>query len=47
MVRVNSFDSTRANFSKYRKNSFLGVRRIIGAAFDRGIQPIAGHNWYK
>jgi cell wall-associated NlpC family hydrolase len=47
MVRVNSLDSTRANFSKYRKNSLLGVRRIIGAAFDNGIQPVAGHNWYK
>ncbi len=47
MITVNSLDSTRSNFSKYRRNSYLGARRIIGADFDKGIQPVAGHNWYK
>ncbi len=47
MVRVNSLDSTRANFSSYRKNSFLGVRRVIGAETGKGIQKVLENNWYK
>ena len=47
MVRINSLDSTRANFSRFRRDSFLGVRRIIGAEYGRGIQPVLDHAWYK
>jgi hypothetical protein len=47
MITVNSLDSTRADFSKYRRNSFLGARRIIGADYGKGIQPLTGHSWYK
>lgn len=47
MVRINSLDSTRANFSRFRRDSFLGVRRIIGAKYGRGIQPVLDHSWYK
>jgi gamma-D-glutamyl-L-lysine dipeptidyl-peptidase len=47
MVRINSLDSTRANFSRFRRDSFLGVRRVIGAGYGKGIQPVLGHNWYK
>jgi cell wall-associated NlpC family hydrolase len=47
MVRINSFDSTRANFSRFRRDSFLGVRRIIGAEYGKGIQPVLDHGWYK
>ena len=47
MVRINSLDSTRANFSRFRRDSFLGVRRIIGAEFRKGIRPILDHDWYK
>ena len=47
MVRINSLDSTRANFSRFRRDSFLGVRRIIGAPYGKGIQPVLEHSWYK
>ena len=46
MVRINSLDSTRANFSRFRRDSFLGVRRIIGAEFGKGIRPLLNHDWY-
>ena len=47
MVKVNSLDSTRINFSRFRRDSFLGVRRVIGARYGEGIQPVLDHNWYK
>jgi hypothetical protein len=47
MVRVNSLDSTRANFSRIRRDSFLGVRRIIGTGYGEGIRPVLDHNWYN
>ena len=47
MVRVNSLDSTRQNFSRHRRDSFLGIRRIIGAEPGKGIQLLSEHNWYK
>ncbi|MGM0667015.1 MAG: NlpC/P60 family protein [Bacteroidota bacterium] len=46
-VKVNSLDSTRSNFSKGRRDSFLGVRRIIGAEPGEGIQYISAHPWYN
>ena len=47
MVRINSLDSTRANFSRSRRDTFIGVRRIIGAPYGKGIQPVRDHGWYK
>ncbi len=47
MVKINSLDSTRANFSRLRRDSFIGVRRIIGAKYGPGIQPVLDHDWYK
>ena len=47
MVRINSLDSTRANFSRSRRDTFIGVRRIIGAPDGNGIQPVRDHSWYK
>jgi hypothetical protein len=47
MVKINSLDSTRANFSRFRRDSFLGVRRIIGAAPGGGIEPLSVNSWYK
>jgi cell wall-associated NlpC family hydrolase len=47
MVKINSLDSTRSNFSRYRKNSFLGVRRIIGVTPAEGMQLVSEHKWYK
>jgi len=46
MVKINSLDSARANFSRGRRDSFLGVRRISGAVPGEGIQLISRHNWY-
>ncbi|MEA1886713.1 MAG: C40 family peptidase [Bacteroidota bacterium] len=46
MVKVNSLDSTRNNFSRGRRNSFLGVRRIIGADQADGLQFVSSHPWY-
>lgn len=46
MVKVNSLDSTKGNYSSYRKNSFLSARRIIGADGTTGIVAIKDHNWY-
>ena len=46
MVKINSLDSARANFSKGRRDSFLGVRRIIGAVPGEGVQLVLEHNWY-
>ena len=47
MVKTNSLDSTRTNFSRYRKDTFIGVKRIIGAEYGKGIQPVTDHPWYK
>jgi hypothetical protein len=46
MVRINSLDSTRTNFSRSRRESFIGVRRIIGAEYGAGIKPALDHSWY-
>lgn len=47
MVKINSLDSTKANFSRFRRDSFIGVRRIAGADYGPGIQPVSNCNWYK
>ena len=47
MVRINSLDSTRANFSKYLKDTMMGVRRVIGMESGRGMEHIALHSWYQ
>jgi hypothetical protein len=47
MVKINSLDSTRSNFSRLRRDSFIGVRRIIGAKYGPGIQPVLEHGWYE
>lgn len=47
MVKINSLDSTRANFSRFRRDSFLGARRIIGARAGKGLEPLSGNSWYK
>ncbi|MDP4221831.1 MAG: C40 family peptidase [Bacteroidota bacterium] len=47
MVKINSLDSTRSNFSRFRRNSFLGVRRILGAPAGKGLIPVSEHTWYK
>jgi len=46
MVRINSLDSTRANFSSYLVQTMMGARRISGFASRRGLQPVNEHPWY-
>jgi SH3-like domain-containing protein len=45
-VIINSLDSADYNFSNYRLNSLLSVRRVIGVANDPGIVTIKKHEWY-
>lgn len=47
MITVNSLDPSRPDFSEYRRRSYLGARRIIGAGAQKGIQPVTEHSWYK
>ncbi len=46
MVKVNSLDSTRMNYSSYRKNTLLSARRIIGSVGTEGITAVKDHKWY-
>ena len=46
MVKINSLDSTRANFSRSRRDTYLGARRIIGAPAGKGAMPVSDHGWY-
>jgi hypothetical protein len=46
MVKINSLDSARKNFSRYRHDSFLGARRIIGQEPGPGLQTVSGNPWY-
>ena len=45
-VMVNSLDSTRSNYSSYRKNSFLSARRISGSIGIPGIVAVRHHELY-
>ena len=46
MVKINSLDSTRTNYSSYRRKTILGARRIIGSEPQKGIIPVNKHSWY-
>lgn len=45
-VIINSLDSTRSDYSSYRRKSLLLARRIIGVDNDPGIVPVMKHLWY-
>jgi cell wall-associated NlpC family hydrolase len=47
MIKVNSLDSTRVNYSSSLRESLLGARRIIGNQSGKGIELVAGHSWYN
>ncbi len=47
MVKINSLDSTKANFSRARRDTFIGARRIIGVGPGPGAEPVLQHGWYK
>ncbi|HSO77587.1 MAG TPA: C40 family peptidase [Bacteroidales bacterium] len=46
IIRVNSLDSTRTNYSEYLKSTLQGARRIIGEPSGKGIARVSEHNWY-
>jgi hypothetical protein len=47
MVRINSLDSTRTDYSSHLKETILGARRIIGTRSERGIEAVAVNTWYN
>ncbi|MCU0408944.1 MAG: C40 family peptidase [Bacteroidales bacterium] len=46
-VMENSFDSTRTDYSPYRKRTLLSARRIPGYDSNGGIINVRRHNWYN
>jgi SH3-like domain-containing protein len=47
MVRINSLDTSRPNYSSYLKETLMGARRIIGVPDVKGTQSIKSHLWYN
>jgi hypothetical protein len=45
-IERNSFNPDSKIYSVYRKNSFVGAKRIIGFEENTGIQTIKNHVWY-
>jgi len=46
LVRINSFDSTRTNYSQYLLEILQGARGIIGVAPGEGFVRVSEHPWY-
>jgi len=46
MVRINSLDRSRENFSNYLRSGLIGARRIIGVPVERGLERIKNNKWY-
>jgi len=46
MVRINSLDPSRANYSSYLKETLMGSRRVIGAGDEQGTRSVKNHGWY-
>ena len=47
MIKVNSLDPTRSNYSSSLMESLMGARRIIGTQSGKGIELVEGHSWYN
>jgi hypothetical protein len=47
MIRVNSLDSTRSNYSSYLIKTIMGARRLMGSESEKGIEYVALHKWYR
>lgn len=45
-VQINSFNPESLVFSRYRRQSFVSARRIIGAENSSGIVKVSEHLWY-
>lgn len=46
MVKVNSFDSTRTNYSAYLLEILQGARRVTAPTEGKGFERVANHSWY-
>ena len=46
MVKVNSFDSTRTNYSAYLLEILQGARRVTSFTEGKGLQRVSQHTWY-
>lgn len=46
MVIINSFDSTRTNYSASLLDILQGARRVTGFTEGKGLQRVSGHSWY-
>jgi len=47
LVRINSLDSTRTNYTQYYANNLHSVKRITDATSNHGIVPVKKHPWYS
>jgi len=46
MVKVNSFDSTRTNYSAYLLEILQGARRVTTFTEGKGLERVSKHSWY-
>ncbi len=46
LVKVNSFDSTRTNYSAYLLEILQGARRVTGFTQGKGLERVSQHGWY-
>lgn len=46
MVKVNSFDSTRTNYSGYLLEILQGARRVTTFTEGKGLERVSQHSWY-
>jgi hypothetical protein len=46
MVKVNSFDSTRTNYSGYLLEILQGARRVTTFTEGKGLERVSQHIWY-
>jgi cell wall-associated NlpC family hydrolase len=46
MVIINSFDSTRTNYSAHLLKILQGARRVTGFTEGKGLERVSRHDWY-
>jgi hypothetical protein len=46
LVKINSFDSTRTNYSSYLLEILQGARRVTGFTTGKGLERVSQHPWY-
>ncbi|MDM8002999.1 MAG: C40 family peptidase, partial [Bacteroidota bacterium] len=46
MVKINSFDSTRTNYSAYLLEILQGARRVTSFTEGKGLERVSQHTWY-